>query len=107
MPRMVTPVRRMFVVFTVPMPMPMLVSVVPQLRLVEKKEKYQSCQQHLEQIRGTRLAFKRFRQQMHKRGGQQGTRCQTEHMLGVFGQYAKAEQRSQPHAADASDQGST
>lgn len=80
----------------------MLMPVMPQLGLVEQKEKHQSGQQRGEQVVCAGLAFKRFRQQVHESGGQQSTSSQTEHVLGVFGQYAKAQGRSNPDAADAS-----
>ena len=83
---------------------PVLMSVLPQLGLGQQKEKHQPDQQHGKQVVGARLAFKGLGQQVHEGGGQQRTGGQAEHVLGVARQHAKAKQRRQPHAADASGQ---
>ena len=85
--------------------LPVLMSVLPQLGLVEQKEKNQPDQQSGKQVVGAGLAFEGFGQQVHEGGGQQRTGGQAEHALGVARQHAKAEQRRQPHAAAASGQG--
>ena len=79
-------------------------AVVVQLGLVEQEEKHQSHQQSGKQLLSTSLAFKSFWQQVHECSSQQRTGSQTQHVRGVARQQAKAEQRCQPHAADASDQ---
>ena len=94
------------VVATVPMSMAvfpaMFMAVVPQLGLVEQEEKHQPAEQRGEQIIGAGLAFKRLGQQVHEGCGQQRASRQAQHVLGVACQHAKAEQRGQPDAADAS-----
>ncbi len=78
----------------------MLVSVVPELRLVKQKEEDQPRQQRHEQAMRPNAAFKCLGQQVHERGGQQRARRKAEHMLRVTRQHAKAEQCRQPYAAD-------
>ena len=82
----------------------MLVAVVPQLGFVEQKKEHQPQQQGSKQVSRTGLAFKGLRQQMYKSGGQQGTCCQAEHVLGVAGQHPKTEKSSQPDTPNASGQ---
>ena len=94
----------MMVVMVMMMLMMMFVPVMPQLGLVQQEEEHQADQQRHEEAFGTRLALKRFGQQVHKSRGQQGPRSQAEHVLGVARQHAKTQQGSQPHAANASDQ---
>ena len=79
-------------------------AVVIQLGLVEQEKKHQAHEQRGKQLLRTSLAFKSFWQQVHEGSGQQRTGSQTQHVRGVARQQAKAEQRCQPHAANASDQ---
>ncbi len=81
-----------------------LVPVVPQLGLVEKKEKHQPDQQRHEQILGPNLALEGFGQQVHEGGGQQCASGQAEHVPGGARQNAETQRRGQPHAADAGGQ---
>ena len=83
----------------------MLVAVVPQLGFVEQEEKHQAGQQQRKQLLRTGLAFERLGQQVHERGGQQSTRRQAQHVLGVARQNAEAQQRRQPDAAHTSRDG--
>jgi hypothetical protein len=84
--------------------MAMLMPVVPQFGLVEQKEKHQTQQQGHEQGVGPGFAFKGFGQKVQKRCGQQGSRSQTEHVLGVATENAKTQPSGQPNAADAGQQ---
>ena len=54
---------------------------------------------------GAGLALKGFRQQVHKRRGQQSACSHAEHVLRIPGQHPKTQSRSQPYAANASAQG--
>ena len=81
---------------------PMFMAVVPQLGLVQQKEKHQPHQQRQEQIVGTSLAFKGLRQQVHERSCHQGPGRQAEHMLGITGKGAKTQSRCHPNAANTS-----
>ncbi|OQC02705.1 MAG: hypothetical protein BWX79_02764 [Alphaproteobacteria bacterium ADurb.Bin100] len=81
------------------------VPVVPQLGLVQQEEEHQPHQQGEEQVVGTGLALERLGQQVQEGGGQQGARGQTQHVLGVARQCAKAQGRGNPDAADAGGQG--
>ena len=76
-------------------------AVVPQFGLVEQEEKYHADQQRGKQVVRSDLAFKRLRQQVHEGSAQQRTGRQAEHVLGVAGQHAKAQQRRQPDTANA------
>ena len=75
------------------------VAVVPKLCLVEQKKEHQAGQQQCKQLLRTGLALERLGQQVHERGGQQGARCQAQHVLGVAGEHCKAEQGGQPDTA--------
>ena len=87
----------------------MLMSVVPQLSLVEQKEKHQPHQQHGKQSLGrnarTHRQAKGFWQQARESRGQQGTGRQTEQMLRKTRQQRISQQRGQPHTAHSSNQG--
>ena len=78
-----------------------LMAVVPQLGLVEQKEKDQPHQQRGKQLLRADRAFKRFGQQVQESRGQQRAGGQAQHVLCVARQQAKAEQRGQPHTANA------
>ena len=81
-----------------------LMAVVPQLGLVEQEEKHQPDQQAGKQRLNTGLAFKSLGQQVHESRRQQSAGGQAEHVLGVTGQYAKAQKRCKPDATNAGDQ---
>jgi hypothetical protein len=85
--------------------MVMLMAVVPEFSLVEQEEKNQAAQHRGQQPGGRHIAFKRFGQKQGKGGGQQGARRQAEHVLGVAGQQAKAQQSGKPNAADTGQRG--
>jgi len=88
-----------------------LVTVVPQFRLVEQKEEHQAEQQHCEQRGRRHAALESFRQQVHEGGGQQGTGRQAEQLLRPLRAAAAAPQPQaqqagrDPDAADARDEG--
>ena len=82
-----------------------LVPVVPQLCLVQQKKEHNTHQKQREQLVGAGFAFKSFGQQVKKSGGQQSTRRQAEHVLGVARQNAQSQSTSQPDAADTSHHG--
>jgi hypothetical protein len=67
----------------IPMGVTMLMAVVPQLSLVEQKEKHQTHQQGDEQLVRRSPRLKGFWQQMHEGRGQQSPGRQTEQMLGI------------------------
>ena len=75
------------------------VAVVPQLGLVEQEKKHQTGQQQCKQLLRAGLALERLGQQVHERGGQQGARRQTQHVLGVTGEHCKTQQSGQPDTA--------
>ena len=82
-----------------------LMPVVPELGLVEQKEKHQAHQQRGKQVVGIDMAFKRLGQQVHEGGGQQGACRQAEQALRPHTGAAPLEphphqQRCQPDAAD-------
>ena len=81
-------------------------AVVPQLGLVQQKEKYQPHQQHQEQVPRTGLALKGLGQQVHEGRGHQGPGRQAQHVLGVAPQGAKTQGGGQPHTSNAGRQGS-
>ena len=86
------------------------VAVVPELGLVEQKEKHQAHQQRGKQVVGIDMAFKRLGQQVHEGGGQQGACRQAEQALRPHTGAAPLEphphqQRCQPDAADTRSQG--
>jgi len=93
------------VVMRVIMAMVMLVAVVPELGLVEQKEKDQADQQGRKELVRTDLAFKSLRQQVHESRGQERTGRQTEHVLGVTRQHTETQQGRQPNAAHPGQQG--
>ena len=87
-----------------------LMPVVPQLRLVEQKEKHHAHQQRGKQVVCARLAFKRLGQEVHEGGGQQRAGCQAQQVLGphavVAPTQAHAHQKGcRPHAANPRSQG--
>ena len=82
----------------------MFVPVVPQLSLVEQKEKHQANQQSHEQCVSPGFTLKGLRQQVQKSRGQQGPCGQAEHVLGVAAEHAKTQPCGQPDAADARHQ---
>ena len=87
-----------------------LVPVVPQLGLVEQEEEHHAEQQHREQQRGLDAAFEGLGQQVHEGGGEQRARRQAQQVLRIHAARAAAhahaqQQRREPHAADAGDQG--
>ena len=89
--------------------MAVLMPVVPQLRLVEQKEKHQPHEQSGKEIVGARLALKRLGQQVHERSGQQGTGRQTQkvlwaHAVATATQAQAHEQLGQPYAANTGGQ---
>jgi len=77
------------------------VPVMPQFSFVKKEEKNQANQQSRKQLLHTGLAFEGLGQQVHEGGGQQRASGQTEHVRGVAGQHASAQQRCQPHTSNA------
>jgi len=81
-------------------------TVVPQLRFVEQKEKHQAHQKHREQIVGTGLTLKRLGHEVHKSRGQERACGQAQHVLGVTREQRKAQKRRHPHTAHARDHGS-
>ncbi len=83
----------------------MLMAVVPQLGLVEQKEKHQTHQQGDEQLVGRSPRFKGLGQQMHEGRGQQSACRQTEQMLCVGRQQGPGAQGGHQHAAHACGQG--
>jgi len=84
--------------------MMVFVPVMPKFCLVEQKEKHQAKQQGDKQIVRCNAGLKCLWQEVQKSGGQQSTRRQAQHVLGVATHNAKAKPRSQPNAADASGQ---
>ena len=91
-------------------PVAVFVAVVPELGLVEQKEKHQAHQQRGKQVVGIDMAFKRLGQQVHEGGGQQGACRQAEQALRPHTGAAPLEphphqQRCQPDAADTRSQG--
>jgi hypothetical protein len=80
-------------------------TVMPQLRFVEQKEKHQAHQKHREQIVGTGLTLKRLGHEVHKSRGQERARGQAQHVLGVTREQRKAQKRRHPHTAHARDHG--
>ena len=88
----------------------MLVSVVPELGLVEQKEKHQAYQQRGKQCLRANAAFKGFRQQVHEGRGQQRARRQAEQVprpnpIAAAAQARPHQQGGHPHTADARRQG--
>ncbi|MCY1555571.1 hypothetical protein D9M68_922470 [compost metagenome] len=83
-----------------------LMAVVPELRLVEQKEKHQARQQRGKQLLRAGLALQRLGQQVHESRGHQRAGGQAEHVLGVARQHGKAQKSRQPDAAHASGDGS-
>jgi hypothetical protein len=86
------------------MPMMVLMPVVPQLGLVEQKEKHQTQQQGEEQLVGVHFALKGLWQQVQKGRGQQSACRQTEHVLGVTAQNTETQPGRHPNAAYACHQ---
>ena len=89
--------------------MAVLVPVVPQLGLVQQKEKHHPHQQGGEQVVRARLAFKRLGQQVHEGRGQQGPCGQAEQVLRAHAIVAPTQahthqQCCSPHAANARSQ---
>ena len=84
--------------------MTMFVPVVPQLSLVEQKEKHQADEQGHEQGVSPGFTLKGLGQQVQKSCGQQGPSGQAEHVLGVAAEYAKTQPSSHPDAANARHQ---
>ena len=84
-------------------------SVVPQLGFVEQKEKHQPHQQDSKQGLGRHASrhrlLERLWQQTHKGCGKQSAGRQAQQMLGKPREQGISQQSSQPHTADASDQG--
>lgn len=95
---------RVFLTGRMRMPMRMLMPVVPQLSLVEQKEKHHTQEQGEKQLLRRRARFKRFWQQVHERRCQQGPGCQAQHVLGVARQQAIGQHRRDQHAAQAARQ---
>jgi len=89
------------VIVIMPMSMSMLVSVVPQLGLVEQKEKNQTHQQSQKEFVWAHATFKSLWQQMQERRGHQSPGGQTQHVLGVAAQNTKAQPSCHPNAANA------
>ena len=89
--------------------MAVLMPVVPQLGLVQQKEKHHAHQQGGEQVVRARLALKRLGQQVHEGCGQQGPCRQAEQMLRAHAIVAPTQahthqQCCSPHAAYARSQ---
>ena len=89
--------------------LPVLVTVVPQLGLVEQKEKHQAEQQHGKQFGWLDAALEGFGQQMHERSGEQCTGGKTEKMLWIDATSAVADtdaqqQRCQPDTSNSGKQ---
>ena len=89
--------------------MAVLVPVVPQLGLVQQKEKHHPHQQGGEQVVRARLALKRLGQQVHEGRGQQGPCGQAEQVLRAHAIVAPTQahthqQCRSPHAANARSQ---
>ncbi len=78
--------------------------VVPELGLVEQKEKQQTHQQSQEQLVRPGLALEGFGQEVQKRGRHQGPGGQAEHVLGIAAQDAKTQPSRHPDAANARHQ---
>jgi hypothetical protein len=85
-------------------PMTVLVPVVPQLGLVEQKEKHQAQEQSQKELVGAHATFKSLGQQMQERRGHQGPGGQTQHVLGVAAQNTKAQPSRHPNTANARHQ---
>jgi len=83
----------------------MLVAVVPEFCLIEQEEKQQTEQQGHKQVVGFYTCFEGFRQEVQKSCGQQRTRSQTQHVLGITAHNAKAKPGCQPNTSDTSGQG--
>jgi hypothetical protein len=82
----------------------MLVPVVPKLGFVEQEKENQKRQNRGEQHLRLYVRLERLGQQQHEGGGQQGAGGQTEHVLGVARKQPKAQQGSEPDAADTGSQ---